>query len=39
VGFTTVTALEAAESGVTANAVCPGYVRTALVEAQIAVQA
>ena len=38
-GFTKVTALEAAESGVTANAVCPGYVRTPLVEAQIAAQA
>ena len=39
VGFTKVTALEAAESGVTANAVCPGYVRTPLVEAQIEAQA
>lgn len=39
VGFTKVTALEAAESGVTANAVCPGYVLTPLVEAQIAAQA
>lgn len=38
-GFTKVTALETAESGVTANAVCPGYVRTPLVEAQIAAQA
>ena len=39
VGFTKVTELEAAERGVTANAVCPGYVRTPLVEAQIEAQA
>ena len=39
VGFTKVTALEAAESGVTANAVCPGYVLTPLVEKQIDDQA
>jgi 3-hydroxybutyrate dehydrogenase len=32
-------ALEGAEHGITANAVCPGYVRTPLVEKQIADQA
>jgi len=35
VGFTKVTALETAGKGVTCNAVCPGYVLTPLVEAQI----
>jgi 3-hydroxybutyrate dehydrogenase len=39
VGFTKVTALECAEHGVTANAVCPGYVWTPLVEKQIEDQA
>ena len=39
VGFTKVTALEAAECGVTCNAVCPGYVWTPLVEQQVAAQA
>lgn len=39
VGFTKSVALELAESGVTVNAICPGYVRTALVENQIADQA
>ncbi len=38
-GLTRVTALEAAEYGVTCNAICPSYVRTALVEKQIADQA
>ncbi len=38
-GLTRVTALEAAEHGVTCNAVCPSYVRTPLVEKQIADQA
>jgi 3-hydroxybutyrate dehydrogenase len=35
VGFTKVTALETAGQGITANAICPGYVLTPLVEAQI----
>ena len=35
VGLTKVTALETAEQGITCNAVCPGYVYTPLVEAQI----
>jgi len=35
VGLTKVTALENAGSGVTANAICPGWVRTPLVERQI----
>jgi 3-hydroxybutyrate dehydrogenase len=39
VGLTKVVALEAAEDGVTCNAVCPGYVWTPLVEQQIADQA
>lgn len=38
-GLTRATALEAGGSGVTANAVCPAYVRTPLVERQIADQA
>ena len=39
VGLTKVTALETAEQGVTCNAICPGYVYTPLVEAQIEGQA
>ena len=39
VGLTKVTALEAAEAGITCNAICPGYVYTPLVEAQIEGQA
>ena len=39
VGLTKVTALEAAEDGITCNAVCPGYVWTPLVEKQIDDQA
>lgn len=35
VGLTKVTALETAGTGVTANAICPGWVRTPLVEKQI----
>jgi 3-hydroxybutyrate dehydrogenase len=38
-GFTKTIALEAAEKGVTVNAVCPSYVRTPLVEKQIKDQA
>ncbi|HEX4207140.1 MAG TPA: 3-hydroxybutyrate dehydrogenase [Ktedonobacteraceae bacterium] len=38
-GLTRVTALEGAEHGVTCNAICPSYVRTPLVEKQIADQA
>jgi 3-hydroxybutyrate dehydrogenase len=36
IGFTKTVALEAAEHGVTSNAICPGYVHTPLVENQIA---
>ncbi|CCD98095.1 3-hydroxybutyrate dehydrogenase [Bradyrhizobium sp. STM 3809] len=39
IGLTKVAALEAAESGITCNAICPGYVYTPLVEAQIDGQA
>ncbi|MGH8596169.1 MAG: SDR family oxidoreductase, partial [Gammaproteobacteria bacterium] len=39
VGFTKSLALEVAELGITANAICPGYVLTALVEKQIEDQA
>ncbi len=39
VGLTKVTALETAEHGITCNAICPGYVYTPLVEAQIDGQA
>ncbi len=39
VGFTRTLALEVADHGITANAICPGYVRTPLVENQIADQA
>jgi len=35
VGLTKVTALEAAETGVTCNAICPGWVLTPLVQKQI----
>ncbi len=38
IGLTKATALEAGPFGVTANAICPAYVRTRLVEAQIADQ-
>ena len=39
VGLTKVIALETAEHGITCNAICPGYVYTPLVEAQIDGQA
>jgi len=39
VGLTKVTALETAEQGITCNAICPGYVYTPLVEAQVEGQA
>lgn len=35
VGMTKSVALEVAQQGITCNAICPGYVRTPLVEAQI----
>ena len=38
-GLSKVIALEAADKGVTSNTVCPGYVRTPLVEGQISDQA
>jgi len=38
-GLTKVVALETAELGITCNAICPGYVHTPLVEAQIDSQA
>jgi 3-hydroxybutyrate dehydrogenase len=38
-GLTKVVALEQAENGITCNAICPAYVRTPLVEKQIADQA
>jgi 3-hydroxybutyrate dehydrogenase len=39
VGLVKTLALEGADDGITATAVCPGYVRTGLVEGQIAAQA
>ena len=39
IGLTKVTAVETAEAGITCNAICPGYVYTPLVEAQIENQA
>ncbi len=39
VGFTKTVALEVAEKGITVNAICPGYVKTPLVEKQIPDQA
>jgi len=39
VGLTKVVALETAKSGITCNAICPGWVKTPLVEKQIAARA
>ena len=39
IGFTKTVALEVAELGITANAICPGYVHTPIVDKQIADQA
>jgi 3-hydroxybutyrate dehydrogenase len=39
IGLTKSVALEVAEANITCNAICPGYVRTPLVENQIAAQA
>jgi len=39
IGFTKTVALEVAQQNITCNAICPGYVRTPLVEKQIADQA
>ncbi len=39
VGLTKTVALEVAESNITCNAICPGYVRTPLVEGQVEEQA
>lgn len=39
IGLTKSVALELAEAGITCNAICPGYVRTPLVENQIEAQA
>jgi 3-hydroxybutyrate dehydrogenase len=38
-GLTKVVALETAETGITCNAICPGFVRTAIVERQIEARA
>ena len=39
IGLTKTVALELADTGITCNAICPGYVRTPLVEGQIEQQA
>ena len=39
IGMTKTVALEVAEQGITCNAICPGYVKTPLVEGQISDQA
>jgi 3-hydroxybutyrate dehydrogenase len=38
-GLTKTVALEVAQAGITCNAICPGYVKTPLVEKQLADQA
>lgn len=38
IGLTKTVAIEVAETGITCNAICPGYVRTPLVEGQIEAQ-
>jgi 3-hydroxybutyrate dehydrogenase len=39
IGLTKATALETAESGVTCNAICPGWTHTPLIQAQIEAKA
>ena len=39
VGFTKAVALETAESNITCNAVCPGWVKTELIQKQIELKA
>jgi 3-hydroxybutyrate dehydrogenase len=39
IGLSKTVALEVAEFGITSNTICPGYVKTPLVDAQIAGQA
>jgi 3-hydroxybutyrate dehydrogenase len=39
IGLTKVTALETARDGITCNALCPGFIHTAIIEGQIAEQA
>jgi 3-hydroxybutyrate dehydrogenase len=39
VGFTKACAVELARTGITVNAICPGYVKTPLIEAQVVDQA
>ena len=39
IGLTKVTALETARDGITCNALCPGFIHTAIVEGQIDEQA
>jgi len=39
IGFTKAVALETAKTGVTCNAICPGWVRTALVQKQVELRA
>jgi 3-hydroxybutyrate dehydrogenase len=39
IGLTKVTALETARDGITCNALCPGFIHTAIIEGQIDKQA